>query len=160
MHARDDPHLQRLWNTDLREHLHLGRVPGRRRNLHPRPDARVRQLRNADLHEQLRVGRVFERRRVRSGADAHDGLRRVLPTDVRDELPVGRLRAASGRSLRVPQRNQRPRVQRVPLRPPVVPEFMSVEHVMYVVLLGLRRVPRAVAERRDQRTSLQTPTKR
>ena len=144
MHGGDDPRLQRLWNTDLREHLHLGRMPGRRRNLHPRSDPRVRQLRHADLHERLRVGRVHERRGVRSGADARDGLRRMLATDVRDELPVGRLRPALGGGLRVPQRNQLPRVQRVPLRPSVVLELVSVEHVVYVVLLGLRRVPRAL----------------
>ncbi len=129
----------RLRDADLLADVLVGRMRGRR-NMHARNDPPLRKLRHTGVHLGLRVGSVRRPGRLRGGRHAAGLVRRVLAADLRDELSVGRLRASSGQRVRLPQRHQHPRVQRVCVRPSVVPQHVPVEHGVYVVLHHLRRL--------------------
>jgi hypothetical protein len=70
-------------------------------------------------------------------------LRPLFAADLHERLHLGRVRAAPRQRVRVPQRHQQSCVRAVPVWAPVVPRQLPMEHRVYVVLLGLRRLPRA-----------------
>lgn len=138
-----DPVVRRLRDPTVFDNLRVGGLPHPGR-LHPGADPGLRQLRPPDLHHGLPVGHLHGPGRVRPGADPGRQLRPLLATDLHERLRLGRVRPALGQRLRVPQRDQQPGLQPVPLRAPVVPRRLPVEHLLHVVLHDLQRLPRPI----------------